>query len=92
MQKPSTKPRGTRPLEGQSPWARVARRWLTQSEQSSDGAMNERRPKEKRRAGINTGEDYEGRYWSKKFGVSPEKLNVKKVGNSAAAVQQELSQ
>jgi Protein of unknown function (DUF3606) len=54
--------------------------------------MNERRPKEKRRAGINTGEDYEGRYWSKKFGVSPEKLNVKKVGNSAAAVQQELSQ
>jgi hypothetical protein len=44
------------------------------------------------RSRINTGEDYEGRYWSKKFGVSPEKLNVKKVGNSAAAVQQELSQ
>jgi hypothetical protein len=46
------------------------------------------------RSRINTGEDYEVRYWSKKFGVSPEKLKaaVKKVGNSAAAVQQELSQ
>jgi hypothetical protein len=49
---------------------------------------------EQDRSRINTGEDYEVRYWSKKFGVSPEKLKaaVKKVGNSAAAVQQELSQ
>jgi Protein of unknown function (DUF3606) len=41
------------------------------------------------RSRINTSEDYEIRYWSKKFGVSPEKLKaaVKKVGNSAAAVQ-----
>jgi hypothetical protein len=41
---------------------------------------------------INTSEDYEVRYWSKKFGVSPETLKaaVKKVGSSAAAVQREL--
>jgi hypothetical protein len=46
------------------------------------------------RSRINTSEDYEVRYWSKKFGVSPDELKaaVKKVGNSAAAVQQELSQ
>jgi hypothetical protein len=44
------------------------------------------------RGRINTSEDYEIRYWSKKFGVSPEKLKaaVKKVGSSAAAVQKEL--
>jgi Protein of unknown function (DUF3606) len=46
------------------------------------------------RSRINTSEDYEVRYWSKKFGVSPEKLKaaVRKVGNSVIAVQQELSQ
>ena len=54
-------------------------------------------PRKKRkqdRSRINTSEDYEVRYWSKKFGVSPEKLKaaVRKVGNSVIAVQQELSQ
>jgi Protein of unknown function (DUF3606) len=33
---------------------------------------------------INTSEDYEVRYWSKKFGVSPKELKaaVKKVGST----------
>jgi len=41
---------------------------------------------------VSTSEDYEIRYWSKKFGVSPDdvKAAVKKVGNSAAAVEKEL--
>ena len=41
---------------------------------------------------INLSEDYEVRYWSQKFGVTPEQLRdaVQKVGNSAAAVEQEL--
>jgi hypothetical protein len=45
------------------------------------------------RSRINTNQDYEVRYWSKKFGFSRDKLKaaVKKVGNSVAAVQQELS-
>jgi Protein of unknown function (DUF3606) len=45
------------------------------------------------RSRINIHEDYEVQYWSKKFGVSPDQLKaaVKKVGNSVAAVQQELS-
>jgi len=44
------------------------------------------------RSRISTSEDYEVRYWSKKFGVSPDELKaaVKKVGNSAAAVEKEL--
>jgi hypothetical protein len=44
------------------------------------------------RARINTGEDYELRYWSEKFGVSQEQLKaaVKKVGSSVAAVEKEL--
>jgi hypothetical protein len=44
------------------------------------------------RSRINTSEDYEVRYWSKKFGLSAEELKaaVKKVGNSAEAVQKEL--
>jgi hypothetical protein len=44
------------------------------------------------RSRINTREDHEARYWSKKFGVSAEELKaaVKKVGNSAEAVQKEL--
>jgi Protein of unknown function (DUF3606) len=44
------------------------------------------------RSRINTSEDYEVRYWSEKFGVSPEQLKaaVRKVGNSAEAVEWEL--
>jgi Protein of unknown function (DUF3606) len=44
------------------------------------------------RSRINTSEDYEVRYWSRKFGVSPETLKaaVLKVGNSAKAVEMEL--
>jgi hypothetical protein len=44
------------------------------------------------RSRINTAEDYEVRYWSEKFGVSAEELKaaVKKVGDSAAAVEREL--
>jgi uncharacterized protein DUF3606 len=40
------------------------------------------------RSRINTSDDYEVRYWSKKSGVPPEELKaaVKKVGNSAVAV------
>jgi hypothetical protein len=44
------------------------------------------------RSRISTSEDYEVRYWSRKFGVSPEQLKaaVKKVGNSVKAVEREL--
>jgi len=44
------------------------------------------------RSRINTSEDHEVRYWSKKFGVSEDQLKaaVKKVGNSAKAVEEEL--
>jgi hypothetical protein len=44
------------------------------------------------RSRINTSEDHEVRYWATKFGVSAEELKsaVKKVGNSAEAVQKEL--
>ena len=44
------------------------------------------------RARINTGEDYELRYWSEKFGVTQDRLKaaVTKVGNSASAVEKEL--
>jgi Protein of unknown function (DUF3606) len=44
------------------------------------------------RSRINTSEDYEVRYWSRKFGVSPDTLKaaVKKVGNSVKAVEKEL--
>ena len=44
------------------------------------------------RSRISTSEDYEVRYWSQKFGVSPEQLKaaVRKVGNSAKAVENEL--
>jgi hypothetical protein len=44
------------------------------------------------RSRISLGEDYELRYWSEKFGVSAERLKaaVKKVGNSAEAVEKEL--
>ena len=41
---------------------------------------------------INIHEDYELRYWSKKWGITPEKLKatVQKVGVSATAVAKEL--
>lgn len=41
---------------------------------------------------IALGEDYEVRYWTKKFGVDRAKLEaaVKAVGNSAKAVEQHL--
>ena len=44
------------------------------------------------RTRINTGEDYELRYWSEKFGVSQDRLKaaVQKVGNSVSAVEKEL--
>ena len=44
------------------------------------------------RTRINTNEDHEVRYWSQKFGVSADQLKtaVKKVGNSASAVEKEL--
>jgi hypothetical protein len=44
------------------------------------------------RSRINTSEGHEVRYWSQKFGVSPEELKaaVRKVGNSAKAVENEL--
>ena len=44
------------------------------------------------RSRINTSEDYEVRYWSRKFGVSAEQLKaaVRKVGNSTKAVEREL--
>jgi uncharacterized protein DUF3606 len=44
------------------------------------------------RTRINTSEDYELRYWSKKLGVTQDQLKaaVKKVGNSVSAVEKEL--
>ncbi len=41
---------------------------------------------------ISLNEDYEVRDWSKKFGVTPERLKaaVQKVGNQADAVEREL--
>lgn len=44
------------------------------------------------RSRINMSEDYEVRYWTRKFGVSKEDLEkaVAKVGSSAAAVAREL--
>jgi len=49
-----------------------------------------REPQDRNR--ISLSEGYEVRYWSEKFGVTPEELRdaVQKVGNSAAAVEQEL--
>jgi hypothetical protein len=44
------------------------------------------------RSKININEDHEVRYWSDKFGVTPDQLRtaVKKVGNSADAIEREL--
>jgi hypothetical protein len=45
------------------------------------------------RTRINPSEDYEVRYWCKKFGVTPDVLRaaVKNVGSSTAAVEIELA-
>jgi hypothetical protein len=45
------------------------------------------------RSRISLSEDYEVRYWCKKFGVTPDVLRtaVEKVGNSAKAVEKELA-
>ncbi len=45
------------------------------------------------RSRINVHEDYEKRYWSKKFAVSPEELEraVKKVGPMVRNVEKELA-
>jgi hypothetical protein len=44
------------------------------------------------RTRINLSEDYEVRYWCEKFGVTADELGaaVKRVGNSAKAVENEL--
>ena len=45
------------------------------------------------RSRVSTSEDYELDYWTKKFGVSRDRLReaVKQVGNSAAAVEEYLN-
>jgi Protein of unknown function (DUF3606) len=45
------------------------------------------------RSRISLSEDYEVRYWCEKFGVTEEELRaaVKRVGNSAKAVENEIS-
>jgi hypothetical protein len=45
------------------------------------------------RSRISLSEDYEVRYWCKKFGVTPDVLRtaVEKVGNWAEAVEKELA-
>jgi hypothetical protein len=45
------------------------------------------------RTRINFSEDYEVRYWCKRFGVTPDVLRaaVEKVGSSAEAVEKEIS-
>jgi uncharacterized protein DUF3606 len=54
--------------------------------------MISRREAPRDRSRISLSEDYEVRYWSEKFCVSKERLAaaVKKVGNSADAVEREL--
>jgi Protein of unknown function (DUF3606) len=51
---------------------------------------SKRGPQDRNR--ISLSEDYEVRYWSEKFRVTPERLRavVQKVGNSVKAVEQEL--
>ena len=53
-------------------------------------SKTERAPQDASR--INVHEDYEVRYWTKKFGVTSEQLKraVSKVGVSASAVENEL--
>jgi hypothetical protein len=53
-------------------------------DKSKKGAQDQNR--------INISQEYEVRYWSKKFGVTPDQLRatIRKVGNSVAAVEREL--
>jgi hypothetical protein len=53
--------------------------------------LSKRQPQDASR--INLHEDWEVRYWARKFGVSEERLKraVMKVGNSAAAVEREIA-
>jgi hypothetical protein len=53
--------------------------------------VSKRQPQDASR--INLHEDWEVRYWARKFGVSEERLKraVMKVGNSAAAVDREIA-
>jgi len=48
---------------------------------------------EQDRSRINLSENYEVRYWTQKFGVTAAELRdaIKKVGNSAEAVEKELA-
>jgi hypothetical protein len=65
-------------------------RYLNDSEEIMADDKSKRGPQDRSR--ISLGEDYEVRYWSEKFGVSADQLKaaVKKVGNSADAVEKEL--
>jgi predicted double-glycine peptidase len=53
---------------------------------------DERGPQDRSR--ISLSEPYEIQYWTKKFGVTPADLReaIKRVGNSAKAVEEELAQ
>jgi hypothetical protein len=52
---------------------------------------NKRGPQDRSR--ISLSEPYEIQYWTKKFGVTPDELRevIKKVGNSAKAVDSEIN-
>jgi small membrane protein len=62
----------------------------TAMEEPMSDDKSKRGPQDRSR--ISLREDYEVRYWSEKFGVSSDRLKavVKKVGNSADAVEKEL--
>ncbi len=80
-------PRALRRVRNRRPFPHV----LVLSRGGSHGRRSfKKRPQDRSR--VNTSEDYEVRYWSQKFGVSPEQLKaaVRKVGNSAKAVEKEL--
>jgi hypothetical protein len=64
--------------------------WSTAVEEFMANDRSKRGPQDRSR--ISLSEDYEVCYWSEKFGVSKERLAeaVKKVGNSAAAVEKKL--
>jgi len=54
---------------------------------------DDKNQRKRNRSRIALGEQYEVRYWSQKFGVSPEELEraVKAVGNDANKVSEHLS-
>jgi hypothetical protein len=54
--------------------------------------LSKRGPRD--RSLISTSEDYEVRYWSRKFGVTADQLKaaIRKVGNSAKAVERALTE